>query len=326
LAKEYKVVIGYGRSAQDRETIRTIVNAFSKKRENIRFTVTASKEEALEEIRDAHIFFGFRFGPELLEKARDLLWVHYSSAGVNHALYPELLRSPVLLSSSKGLHPPYITEHILAGIFYFYAGFDRIADLQRQKKWDKAGIVKEKTLLRGKQVLILGLGHIGKSAALQLTHLGARVHGIKRHVEETYADGISLHGMEELDTLLPDSDIVIDILPLTHETRQIMDRTFFGRMKDGALFINVGRGEHVKEEALLAEAPRFRGILLDATTREPLPEESPLWDLPNILLTQHTSGDFADYTEKATLFFLENLERFLDGEEPEGLIDKKEGY
>lgn len=326
MAKEVKVVIGYGRSAEDRKTIRKMIKAFEEKRENVRFALTSSKEEALEEIGDAQVYFGFRFGPELLKKARELLWIHYSSAGVNHALYPDLLRSSVLLSSSKGLHPPYISEHILAAIFYFYADLDRITHLQKQKEWDKAGIVQEKQLLRGKNILILGLGHIGKTAGLQLSHLGARVHGIKRHVEETYADGISLHRMEELDDLLPDSDIVIDVLPLTEETRGIMDEAFFRKMKDGALFINVGRGEHVKEEALLAQAPRFRGIVLDATSREPLPEESPLWDVPNILLTQHTSGDFADYTEQATLFFLENLERFLDGEEPEGLIDKKEGY
>ena len=326
MAKEYKVIIGYGRSDDDRKTIQRLLTDFEKKRKNVRFVLTASKEEVLGEIGDAHIYFGFRFGPELLEKARELIWVHYSSAGVNHALYPALLRSPAILSSSKGLHPPYISEYILAAIFYFYADFDRITRLQRERKWDKAGIVREKQLLRGKRVLILGLGHIGKVAAQKLCHLGAEVHGIKRHVEETYSDGVSIHPMEKLFDVLPDADIIIDILPLTEETRGLLDKSFFRSVKEGALFINVGRGEHIIEEDLLAEASRFRGIVLDATCREPLPEESPLWDLPNILLTQHTSGDFADYTEEATLFFLENLERFLDGEEPEGLINKEEGY
>jgi len=326
LNREVKVVIGYGRSEEDRTAIKSLLREFENKRRDVRFILASNKEEALQEIGDAHVYFGFRFGPELLEKAHELLWVHFSSAGVNHALYPALLKSPLLLSSSKGLHPPYISEHILAGIFYFYADFDHIVALQKQKKWDKTGIVREKRLLQGKQVLILGLGHIGKAAAQRLCHLGAVVHGIKKHVDETYADGVTIHSMEELFKLLPQADIVIDILPLTDETRGLMGKDFFKSMRDSALFINVGRGEHVVEEALLAEAPRFRGIVLDATSREPLTEDSPLWDLPNILLTQHTSGDFADYTEKATLFFLENLERFLDGEEPEGLIDKNEGY
>jgi phosphoglycerate dehydrogenase-like enzyme len=326
VTQKYKVIIGYGRSREERQMIRELTQEFQKEWDNVIFSLTESKEEAEQEIEDAHIYFGSRLGPELLKRARRLIWVHYSSAGVNHALYAELLQSPLLLTSSKGLHPPYISEYIIASIFYFYECLGQAAKLQQKREWNKARLVENKSLLAGEKVLVLGLGHIGEVTARKLYALGADVHGVKRRVREKYLDGISVHPAEEMDDLLGVSDIVIDILPLTDETRGMIDEAFFSRMKDGALFINVGRGEHVVEKALLKEAHRFRGIVLDATSEEPLSADSPLWSVPNILLTQHSSGDFKEYTKGATLFFLENLARFLNGEELKGLIDKASGY
>ncbi len=321
-----KIVVGLGRNDYDRDLILKGLQSQSKLFHEHSFVITNDKEELMYEIKDADVFFGYKIGEDIFSRAERLKWVHISLAGVNHTMHKGLMDPAVKLSSSKGLHPPYISEHIIAGLLYFCSGFDKASQLQKNKQWERDTILNGQCLLAGKNVLILGLGHIGLETGKKLSALGASVSGIKRNVTEKKVSGISVYSMEELYGLLPEMDAVVDILPLTPETEGIVHEKFFEAMKPGSIFINEGRGQHVSEKALIENTRHLRGMVLDATAPEPVPADSPLWERENVLLTQHTSGDSPEYLRLTAEYFMNNLALYVEGKEINGLIDKEAGY
>ncbi len=322
----YKIVVGLGRNESDRDLIREGLATAPRLLEAHRFVITENKSQLETEIVDADIFFGYKLGYDLCRKAKKLKWVHISLAGVNHTMHECLMDPSILVTSSKGLHPPYISEHIISGLLYFCSGFDKAVKLQHEKKWDKDAVLGGQCLLSGKKILILGLGHIGMYTALKLNALGADVSGIRRNVAEPETEGVHVYAMSSLYELIGDMDAVVDILPLTPETTGILGKKFFSSMKKGSIFINVGRGQHVAEDEMIANCSHLRGLLLDATAEEPVPPSSPLWDMDNVLLTQHTSGDSPEYLRLTAEFFMKNLALYLQGKETDAKVDKTAGY
>ncbi len=321
-----KLVIGYGRNQKDWDNIRQLISKYEDITSNYDIQITRNKDELKNEIVDADIFFGYKLNKELFLKANNLKWIHLSSAGVDHSLYQENINSDVIITSAKGIHGPYIAEHVLAFIFYFSKAFDQLIQKQQNHKWDKKDIVNKQFLIRDKKALILGFGNIGREIAKELKKYNIKCYGVKNTVKRREINGVDILKMKEIDQILKKVDFVIDILPLTDETENIIDRGFLKQMKEGSIFINVGRGEHIVEKDLLEYSGHLRGIGLDVTPVEPLNDESKIWDLDNVLITQHTSGDFSDYLEVTTELFLKNLERWDKGKNLFNIVDKKKGY
>jgi len=321
-----KLVIGYGRNKKDWDTIKKLISKYKDTTSNYDITITKNKNELRKEIIDADIFFGHKLGKQLFLKAEKLKWIHLSSAGVDHSLYEENINSDVIITSAKGIHGPYIAEHVLAFLFYFSKSFDKLIQKQKEHTWDKKKIVNEQFLIREKEALILGFGNIGKEIAKELKKYSIKCYGVKNTVGKREIGGVEVLKMKEIDEIIESIDFVIDVLPLTAETENIIDKEFFSKMKKGSIFINVGRGEHVVEKDLLNFTDHLRGIGLDVTPSEPLGEDSELWNLDNVLITQHTSGDFSDYLEVTTELFLRNLERWDEGKNLFNKVNKKKGY
>ncbi len=243
-------------------------------------------------------------------KAENLRWMHTFSAGVDDAFFGTLLDRGVRLTTSSGAQ----AEPIAQTVFLYLLGLTR--DLpgwledQRGRRWNPRAIRD----LQGLHLGVLGMGSIGEAVArLGLAH-GMRVTGLRRSPRgdepcETLA-------MEALPELLSEVDALVVAVPLTDQTRSLMDAAAFARLKPGALFVNVARGEVVDEDALIKAMTegRLAGAGLDVFREEPLPENSPLWTLPNVIITPHSSGTTPGNEVRASRIFLENLGAYERGD------------
>ncbi|MCP1384024.1 D-2-hydroxyacid dehydrogenase [Runella salmonicolor] len=212
-------------------------------------------------------------------------------------------------------------ETIVAGILAFYRGVDELTSLKAEKRWVGAPIRFRLNLLTGKRVVILGAGSIGQAVKKMLSGFDCSVQMVARSHPSA-----SIHSPEELLVVLPQTDLVINCLPGTAKgffTAQMIDA-----LPTTAVFANVGRGTTVDEPALIAalQQKRLAGAVLDVTEVEPLPTENPLWDMPNVILTQHTGGGQASEDEGKIAFFVKNFQRFLNAQPLENQIDLTRGY
>lgn len=261
-------------------------------------------------IGDAEILFGYGFPSTLIENAPALRWVHKASAGVEDVVYaPKRPPGLRLTRTDGGAIAPRMVEYVLGAIFYTTQDFGRAARQQRDRRWAPYLV----DVARGKTVGVAGLGDIGGAVARRLALNGMRVVGWRR--SPGAVDGIATvcAGRSELQSFMGACDVVVAVLPATRETDGLFDAATLAAMRPGSVFINIGRGNCVDEAALAAalQAGRPRAAVLDVFAIEPLPAESPLWGLENLLITPHVSGPLVP--EDVVGGFLENLDLYLSG-------------
>ena len=254
--------------------------------------------------------------PEALKDCKSLKWLQAWSAGVDAYLAPGILPEGVLLTSAVGSYGHAVSEHMLSAVLALMKRLPTLRDAQTGRRWDKVETVQT---MQNAVVLLLGVGDIGSHFAQKARALGARTVGLSRHPERP-VDGVEeLHPFAELDRWLPQVDVVAMSLPSTPETRHLMNGHRLALMKDTAILVNAGRGDGVDCRALAEtlKAGRLWGAALDVTEPEPLPEDHPLWECENLLLTPHSAGgDRMDATiRRIVALSLDNLKRYLAGEE-----------
>lgn len=291
-------------------------------------------EEAVRAIRGAEIYFGLGLPHALLlaglEGASNLRWIHSGAAGVASLLHPELTESDVLLTNSAGIHAPPMAETVIGMMLYFARGFDHALRAQSAATWDSTPFERTDSGVRelsGATLGILGYGGIGRAVAERARALGMSVVAAKRRPATDYAVEI-LSGHDALERLLERSDVVVLSLPSTPMTRGMIGARELAGMKPGAVLINVARGDIIDETALIDALSRgtLRGAGLDVFTREPLPSDSPLWRLPNVLITPHVSATSAKFWERESELMLDNVERYLGGRPLRNVVDTSAGY
>jgi len=290
-------------------------------------------DEALRLIRDAEVYFGFGFSPDLLCAAERLRWVHSAAAGVGSVLNTGIERTDILITNSAGIHGPPIAEFVVAGILHFLRGLDVAIAQQRRREWSKAFFVAEDTPLREIsecRVLIVGTGGLGGESAKRLTCLGATCVGVRRRPQLGAPEGFSaVVGQDGLDAELSNADVLVLAAPFTADTSEMMTRERLMRLPKGAIVVNVARGALLDEEATadLLEGGRLRGAVLDVFREEPLPATSRLWSLPNALIMPHTSPvSPRRFWPRQLDLFLANWHRYDRGEPLLNLVDKHAGY
>jgi phosphoglycerate dehydrogenase-like enzyme len=220
---------------------------------------------------------------------------------------------------------------VLAVTLALFRRLPLAVERQRQHVWaqDEIGAPAGNRRLAGSRVLIVGAGSIGRAAAVRLQALGARVTGIRRNTEGPLPAGFeSMLGADALAGALPDADVVLIAAPQTAVTRGLIGERELALMRRDAVIVNVSRGGLIDETALVdaLRAGRVAGAALDVFRKEPLTEDSALWDVPNLLITPHTSGFRHDHWDAAVDLFAENLRRFEAGEPLINVVDKRAGY
>lgn len=291
--------------------------------------------EALEGVVGAEVYLGMGVPREIFlaavaGEAPRLRWAHTGSAGVGAALYPEMRASDVILTNSAGVMGPPIAETVIGMVLFFARGFDLALESRRRREWVKDAIYDPDSPVRevGDATLgIVGYGGIGRAVAERARALDMRVLATKR--QPAAADGVEiLTGTEGLQRLLAESDYVAITIPATAQTTGLIGAAELGLMKPTAVLINVARGSIVDEPALVEalRSGRLRGAGLDVFAKEPLPPESPLWELPNVLMTPHVSAVSPRYWRRETDLIVENIRRYLAGRELLNVVDKERGY
>lgn len=285
-----------------------------------------------QELRDADVVFTISLRPEQFAIAKNLRWIHAPSAAVHQFLFPQLVNSDVVLTNSREVHGPVVAEHVLALIFALAKKVPQAVLLQQRRTWGQESIWKNgqhPRELAGDTLGLIGVGSIGRRVAQMVSGLGMRVIAVREHTEKGTPDGVErLFSTSDLDQFLREADYVVLSAPLTAATQKLMNAARLAQMKPTAFLINVGRGAQVDESAL-AEAlrhHRIAGAALDVFEREPLPADSPLWALENLLITPHTAGLTARLWERHYQLFSENLRRHQAGEPLLYVVDKHTGY
>ena len=291
-----------------------------------RFLYAMPDAAAPEQLAEANILLGAP-DPKLLRAAANLELLQLSSAGADSYVQPGVLAEGVLLTNSTGAYSQTVAEHALAMLLTLVKKLHRYRDAQMQHRWTDLGTVGS---VRGSVVLIVGLGDIGLHFAGLVKALGAYVIGIKRTEGEKPSCVDELYTTQALDALLPRADVVFSVLPGTKQTTHLYTADRFDRMKKSAIFLNFGRGSAV-ENTVLYDAltqGKISAAGIDVCEVEPLPPDSPLWSLENLLLTPHASGGYhLPHTLDVIVdIAADNLARFLRGAPLRNIVDFKTGY
>ncbi len=277
-------------------------------------------------LRDADVLFGFSPPKDALKRAPKAKWFQATSAGVDRLARHEIWDSDILITGVSGIHAVPISEFVLGLMLMFAKGAIDSFENKRQHKWGRYMACE----LAGRTVGIVGLGHIGREIARLAKAFQMRVIATRRSTKRAgKARNVDeLLPQSDLKKMLGKSDYVVISVPLTRETEKLIGAAEFAAMKPSAHLINIARGGIVDEEALITalREKRIAGAGLDVTAREPLPPESPLWDLDNVILSPHVSGGMEDYMLRATKLFCENLRRRREGRPMLNVVKRSRGY
>lgn len=277
-------------------------------------------------------------------RAPGLRWMQTESAGVDHLIDTPVWQSDIVITSANGVHAVQIAEYVLAMLLAHGHHLPTLQRWQQQQVWadrHQREQVQPREL-RDRTVGIVGYGAIGREVARLATAFGMRVLATSRSAEPTPYDGWTpagtgdAHGrlpqryfmLDQLPEMLAQCDAVVLALPLSPRTQHVIRERELDAMRDDALLINIGRGGLVDQAALVAalQTGRIGGAALDVTDPEPLPPDSPLWQMENVILTPHISGMTPHYTDRVLALFADNLQRYVSGETLFNIVDREAGY
>jgi phosphoglycerate dehydrogenase-like enzyme len=290
----------------------------------------AQEHEETDGVRAAEIVFLWEHSEKRFQNcwphARSLRWVHSGSAGVDKLLFPALAESPVVVTNGRGLYASPLAEFVLFCALFFARNFSLLERNRRARRWQR---YRPDELL-GATLGIVGFGGTGRAVARLAKAFGMRVLALKRRPGPAEGQDLvdRLIPGENRGELLRESDYVVNALPLTAETAGYFEESAFRSMKPTACFINVGRGGTVDEQALIRALKEgwIAGAGLDVVEQEPLPAESELYALPNVVLSPHSADSTERFAPRSAEFFVENLKRFVSGQPLLNVVDKSRGY
>ncbi len=277
-------------------------------------------------------------------QAPRLRWVQLYSAGPDAILDAPLFKTPVIFTTTSGVHAINIAEYVFTVVLAWFHRLPRILEWQQRGQWPSNSersslFVPEE--LQGKTIGIVGYGSIGRQAARLASAFGMRILAMQRGTDHRdhgfqFPDTGDPQGIlpdryftpEQLYDMLGESDVVLIAVPLTAQTRGMFDTRAFEAMKPSAFLVNIARGDICDEAALICalEERQIAGAALDVFHQEPLPSDSPLWHLPNVFASPHISGTTPHYNARAATIFEENLRCYLAGQSLFNVVDKTQGY
>jgi phosphoglycerate dehydrogenase-like enzyme len=275
-------------------------------------------------LSDAEIIFSMGdFDKETLNLCNKLKWLFIMSAGVDSLPFDELLKLGVIVSNVSGIHAIPMAEQAIGDMLLFSRGLLQCLNNQRLKKWERH--INDE--LYGKNLLIIGAGRIGKEIARKARSFDMKITGLKKCKEPLPAFDY-VFDMGSFHDVLPDADYTMLVTPLTRETYHLMGAAEFSLMKRGSIFINISRGDTVDEQALIKALQNniLGGAALDVFHNEPLDAASPLWNMPNVLITPHTAGLTPYYFERSASIFLDSYPLYRKGQTLPNLVDLVRQY
>ena len=326
-----KVVIGVISPAAAWVLPRAFVDQLRREFPRHTFLEAWDREALRHALRDADAAFAAFLDRDLVPSLTRLRWVQVPAAGVTHLLSPEVIASPIVLTSARGVRARAMAEHVLGVTLALARQLHVAIRHQAAREWaldelETGGTIR--TLL-GKRMGIVGLGAIGVEVARAATAFGMRVSAVRKRADQPVPENVDeVFPPDRLHDLLSKSDVVVLSAASTVETRHLIGASALNAMRRGALLVNVARGRLIDDDALIEALGdgRVGGAALDVFTKEPLEPASPYWTLPNVIVTPHVSGAMEDYWTPLVALFSENLRRFEAGQPLINVVDKEAGY
>jgi D-2-hydroxyacid dehydrogenase (NADP+) len=288
-----------------------IKNMLEPEFQELSISAVQSEEQARNDTENADILIAMRSSDDLMKRAVNLKWIQSMIAGVNFFLELPSLRKEILITSASGIHGPQMSEMAILLMLSLNRKLPKVFENKKNRIWERW----PGQLLFHKIVGILGVGAIGqeiakKCKAFDMTVLG--IDAVKRELD--YMD--RFYDPDELSEVMRVVDYFISVVPSTPQTRKMLGIKEFSTMKTTAFFINMGRGDTIDEEALIdvLNNNKIAGAALDVFSKEPLPKDSPLWDMENVIITPHIGGESDIYVDQALPIIKENLRRYINGE------------
>ena len=326
--------------AADEERLALIREAAS----SMQVVNAADEETAKQEIKDADAFFG-KITPALLENANSLRWVQSPTASLEHYIFDELVEHPCRLSNMRGIYSDVIADHVMGYVLCFARNLHLYLKNQSKNKWAPVGgesqrsdfvagpshvseIDRRHLHLSDCTMGVVGVGHIGAEICRRADAFGMTILGIDPVCREVPSIVADVWQPDQLPQLLEQSDFVVIAAPHTPETYKLFGRDQFQQMKSTAYLVNIGRGVIVDlaEVTNALENGEIAGAALDVFEIEPLPSDHALWNLPNVIITPHIAAASTHIARRHTETLLENIRKFVVGEDPLTLVDKRQWF
>jgi phosphoglycerate dehydrogenase-like enzyme len=308
---------------------------------DVTFTYHHDYEGIEEDLRDAEVVVSWSLNGEQVKAAPRLRWIHSTAAGVHQLLIPEIVNNArITITNARTVHGPVVAEHVLALMFALAKRLPTAFRMQQRHEWGQQAMAQEQPPLRELRdatLGIVGVGSIGRQVAGIASAMGMRVIAVRANPMKG-VDWVSandpiraqhrVYGSKDMNRMLKESDFVVISAPVTSSTTKLIDAQALAAMKKDAYLINVGRGALVDEAALIQalREKKIGGAALDVFEHEPLPQDSPLWDMDNVIITPHQAGISHKLWERQYKLFSENLRRYEKGAPLLGVVDKKAGY
>ncbi|HEY2380430.1 MAG TPA: D-2-hydroxyacid dehydrogenase [Terriglobia bacterium] len=295
------------------------------------FTHALTDNDAAEAIQTADVALASRLSAAMVERAPRLRWVHSTAAAVGILPLQELAARRIAVSNSRGIQAAPIAEHVMGGLLLLSRRFNLMLEAQRERRWiqNELSSAAWPWSLKGRKMTILGFGTIGQEVARRAHAFGMSVTGIRRRLDQPVPPFVDrIVSGKQLDEALRGSDVLVISAPFIRETDRMIRAEHLALMNPGAILINVARAKIVDESAMMTalQSGRLGGAVLDVFEREPLDAASPLWDLPNVIVSPHSSGLRPDHWDEVIALFSENLLRFQRGEPLVNEVDCNAGY
>ena len=306
----------------------SFVDQLSTEFPEVEFVDANNVEEQVLQIRDADVYHGWPTR-EVFVAAERLRWLHCPGTGVDQITeIPELAESDVVLTNARGPHAPSMADHALGMVINLAHRWWELFEDQRAHRWEPSRPRGTNVDLSGSTMGILALGDIGTQVAQRAKGFGMKVYAVDKHPRPAPPVVEELWGLDRLDELLGMSDWFVVTAPFTPETRGLIDSRRIGLLKEGAYLIVISRGGIVDEDALLEalRSGKVAGAGMDVFAQEPLPDDSPFWDMDNVVISPHSSAVTSRMFEDRRAIFKENLRRFLANEPFLYVCDKRAGF
>jgi D-2-hydroxyacid dehydrogenase (NADP+) len=314
------------------QTPKSQVDRLRERFPEINFRHALTDDEASLAIETTDIALASRLSAAMVERAPRLRWVHSTAAAVANLLpLDEFAARGIIVTNSRGIQAVPIAEHVMGGLLALARRFNVMFDAQRDRRWIQNELTRDAWpwSLQGRKMTILGLGTIGQEVARRAHAFGISVTGIRRRLEQPAPPFVErMVGPDRLHDALPGCDVLVISAPFISGTDGLIGAREIALLNAGAIIINVARGKIVDEAALIAaiQSGHLGGAVLDVFEREPLDRASPLWGLPNVIISPHSAGVRPDHWDEVIDLFSENLRRFQRGEPLLNMVNCDAGY
>ena len=298
----------------------------------VEFVQAMNADQAMECLADVDVSLSAQLSPAMVERAARLQWIHSPAAAIADLLpLDAIAQRKVVVTNSRGVQAVPMAEQVMAGLLALSRRLDLTLAAQRKRRWiqEQLGDADRPWMLDGKRMTIVGLGTIGEAIATRAHAFGIRITGVRRRPELGGSSVVErVVGPDQLDQALSGADIAVITAPFVPTTTGIVGAKQISLMNRGAILVNVGRAQIVDTAAMIRalQTGTLGGAVLDVFDKEPLDASSPLWAMPNVVITPHSAGFRATHWDAVTKLFGDNLMRWLKGEPLLNVVDAAAGY